>query len=136
MRSLESSKRKALDYISDNELVIQKDNKKLGNRGGLGTLSPVNIDSDTLLAEIDQLLGEIDQLLGEEGDISQTEADVGLDDVDEGSALDKLKQLGLFSEQEAGKTTLLSRLSEKERAEAHEKALESIQRTAEELISL
>lgn len=129
MRSLESSKRKALDYISDNELVIQKDNKKLGNRGGLGTLSPVNIDSDTLLAEIDQLLGE-------EGDISQTEADVGLDDVDEGSALDKLKQLGLFSEQEAGKTTLLSRLSEKERAEAHEKALESIQRTAEELKSL
>lgn len=129
MRSLESRKGKVLDYISDNELVIQKVNKKLGNRDGLGTLSPVNIDSDTLL-------GEIDQLLGEEGDISQTEADVGLDDVDEGSALDKLKQLGLFSEQEAGKTTLLSRLSEKERAEAHEKALESIQRTAEELKSL
>lgn len=112
MRGLES-RRKVLDYKSDNESVRQDISQKLGNRSG-ETLRPENIDYDTILAELNQLLGD-------ERDILQPENDGRTDSIDEHSAkLDLEKKSGLFSEQEAGKATIYSSLDEKQRANKFE----------------
>lgn len=111
MRGLES-RRKVLDYKSDNESVRQEINQKLGNRSD--ALRPENIDYNTIQAELNQLLED-------ERDIVQPEADVRTDSIDERSAkLDLLKKFGLFSEQEAGKATIYSSLDEKESADKFE----------------
>lgn len=124
MRGLESRK-KVLDYKSDNESVRQDISQKLGNRSG--TLRPENIDSDTILAELQQLLED-------ERDILQPETDVRTDSIDERSAkLDLLKKFGLFSEQEAGKATVYSSLDEKEGADKAELDIEATLKELQEV---
>lgn len=125
MRGLES-RRKVLDYKSDNEFVRQDISQKLGNRSG--TLRPENIGSDTILAELKQLLEE------DERDILQTKTDVKTNDIDDRSAkLDILKKYGLFSEQEAGKATVYSSLDQKEEAEKFEMSIEESLKEVQEL---
>ena len=103
MRNLESSgRRKALDDISESEILRKSLLKQYGNQKE--TLQPDDMEFDELLKRLEEIKTS--------SKTAESERKISL-----------LKERGLFTEQEAGKATIDTSLENKEKAQAFEKDL-------------